>query len=166
MNENNISFCQETLEKDIKNLESLEKTQSFDILKAKYEALVSQNPDRIELLYKYAQFLYSNEDYETAISVLNEIIEKDSSFILASYTLGNIYFDMGDYKNSIRANIAVIRHNPYCADAYFNIASALEKMHKINLAIDYYQKCLSINESDTQAQNALKRLEQLSYNGL
>lgn len=164
LSENNITFQNNSVNNDILNLENIEKTQGFEKANEKYKNLISKNPDRIELLYKYAQFLYSNRKYDDAIAELNNIIEKDKSFVLASYTLGNIYFDKGDYKNAIRANLAVIKHNPYCADAYFNIASALEKMHKFNLAIDYYQKCLSLNSADAQAQNALRRLEQLSYN--
>jgi len=164
MPENSISFSNNKTDNDILNLEIIEKNEGFEKAQEKYKELISQNPDRIELLYKYAQFLYSNKKYDDAVLVLNQIVEKDRSFVLASYTLGNIYFDMGEYKNAIKANLAVIKHNPYCADAYFNIASALEKMHRFNLAIDYYQKCLSINASDIQAQNALRRLEQLSYN--
>ena len=125
--------------------------------------LINKYPDRIELQYKYALYLYSKNLYEDAIDILVKIKQKDSNFVLASYTLGNIYFDMGEYKKSIKANMDVIKKNPYCADAYFNIASALEKLHKINLALDFYNKCLSINSNDEQAQNAIKRLEQLSY---
>lgn len=162
LSENNIAFHNNSMNNDIVNLENLEKTQGFEKTNEKYKNLITKNPDRIELLYKYAQFLYSNNKYDDATAELNNIIEKDKSFVLASYTLGNIYFDKGDYKNAIKANLMVIKHNPYCADAYFNIASALEKMRKFSLAIDYYQKCLSLNAGDSQAQNAIRRLEQLS----
>lgn len=159
----NISFSNENLEQEVADLFLIEQNEPFEIVKSKYEEILSNYPDRIELSYKYAQYLYSNKKYEEAVSVLNEILVKDESFILASYTLGNIYFDMGDYKNAILSNLVVIKKNPYCADAYFNIASALEKMKKYSLAIDYYQKCLSLNENDEQAQSALQRLEQVTY---
>ncbi len=159
----NISLNDETLEKKVVDLMVSEENDSFEIVEEKYQNILSEYPDRIELAYKYAQYLYSNKKYNDAIVVLKEIVEKDNSFILASYTLGNVYFDMGDYKNAVHANLAVIKKNPYCADAYFNIASALEKMHKYNLAIDYYQKCLSLNDKDEQAQKALQRLEQVTY---
>ncbi len=160
---NDISLNDETLEKKVVDLILSEKNNNFETVQEKYQNVLKEYPDRIELAYKYAQYLYSNKKYQEAIRALNEIVEKDSSFILASYTLGNIYFDMGDYKNAVHSNLAVIKKNPYCADAYFNIASALEKMHKNNLAIEYYQKCLSLNEKDEQAQKALQRLEQVSY---
>lgn len=161
--EQNISLNDASLEKEVIALILSEENDDFETVKEKYEDILSKYPDRIELAYKYAQYLYSKQNYNEAINTLNNIIEKDSSFILASYTLGNIYFDMGDYKNAIHSNLAVIKKNPYCADAYFNIASALEKMHKYNLAIDYYQKCLSLNENDEQAQSAIQRLEQITY---
>lgn len=161
--QNEISFSSDNLKSNVKEVAVTEKKDEYVSSKAEYETLISQNPDRIELLYKYAQFLYFNKKYAESIIVLNNIIQKDDSFVLASYTLGNIYFDMGNYKDAIKANINVIKKNPYCADAYFNIASALEKMHKFNLAIDYYNKCLSLNENDEQAQKALQRLEQLTY---
>ena len=161
--QNDISLNNESLEKEVAELVLLEQNDDFDIVQEKYKEILSKYPQRIELSYKYAQFLYLNKKYEEAIFVLNEIVKKDDSFILASYTLGNIYFDIGDYKKAVKANIAVIKKNPYCADAFFNIASALEKMQKYNLAIDYYQKCLSLNQNDTQAQKAIQRLEQVTY---
>ena len=159
----NIDLNFTSLEKEVSELVLAEKNEEFNIVQQKYEELISEFPQKIELAYKYAQYLYQNKEYATAVNVLNAILEKDSNFVLASYTLGNVYFDMGDYKNAVRANLVVIKKNPYCADAYYNIASALEKMNKINLAIDYYQKCLSLNENDAQAQKALQRLEQVTY---
>lgn len=158
-----ITFSNNNLDDNLLALGTLEKENNFETIQSKYIELIEKNPDRIELLYKYSQFLYKNEKYEDSIVVLQDIIEKDSSFVLASYTLGNIYFDLGEYKKAIKANISVIKKNPYCADAYFNIASALEKLHKFNLAIDYYQKCLALNANDEQAEKALQRLEQLTY---
>lgn len=163
ISENKISLNDVNLEKEVIALILAEQNESFDDVQLKYEEILEKYPERIELSYKYAQFLYANKKYQDAIVVLNNIKTQDSSFILASYTLGNIYFDMGDYKNAIVSNLEVIKKNPYCADAYFNIASALEKMNKLNLAIDYYQKCLSLNENDSQAQKALERLEQVTY---
>ena len=165
--QNDISLnndnLKESLEKEVADLVLLEQNDDFNIVQEKYEEILSKYPERIELSYKYAQYLYLNKKYNDAIKVLNDLIKKDANFILASYTLGNIYFDMGDYKKAVKANLTVIKKNPYCADAYFNIASALEKMQKYNLAIDYYQKCLSLNQNDTQAQKALQRLEQVTY---
>lgn len=161
--ESNIILSEQDGSLNINELSFVEKSGDFEKINAEYEATVAKNPDRIELLYKYAQFLYLNKKYLDSISVLTDITKKDDGFLLAFYTLGNIYFDMGDYKRAIKANLEVVKKNPYCADAYFNIASALEKMHKFNLAIDYYQKCLSLNANDEQAQNALQRLEQLTY---
>lgn len=161
---NKINFSKNDIEKEIQSLNSIEKTSDFSAVQKKYQKLIAENPDRIELLYKYAQFLYTNYKYPDAIAVLNDIVAKDESFVLASYTLGNIYYDLGEYANAVKANMTVIKKNPFCADAYFNIASSLEKMHKFSLAIDYYNKCLSLNANDTQAQNALKRLEQLTFN--
>ena len=158
-----VSLNSESLEKEVSDLVYAEKNEDFEVVQQKYEELISAYPQRIELAYKYAQYLYANKEYKTAINVLSAILKKDDSFILASYTLGNIYFDIGDYKKAIVSNLAVIKKNPYCADAYYNIASALEKMNKINLAIDYYQKCLSLNDKDMQAQKALQRLEQVTY---
>lgn len=159
----NISLNDASLEKEVIALMIAEDNESFDTVQEKYRNVLEKYPDRIELAYKYSQYLYLNKKYDEAITVLNEIVEKDDSFLLASYMLANIYFDKGNYKDAIHANLAVIKKNPYCADAYFNIASALEKMHKYNLAIDYYQKCLSLNAKDEQAQNALQRLEQVTY---
>ena len=158
-----VSLNSESLEKEVAELVYAEKNEDFEVVQQKYEELISAYPQRIELAYKYAQYLYVNKEYKTAINVLSAILKKDDSFILASYTLGNIYFDMGDYKKAVVSNLAVIKKNPYCADAYYNIASALEKMNKISLAIDYYQKCLSLNDKDSQAQKALQRLEQVTY---
>ena len=158
-----IDLTSTDLEKEVAQLVFAEKNEDFEVVQQKYEELISAYPQKIELAYKYAQYLYANKEYKTAINVLNAILKKDSGFILASYTLGNIYFDMGDYKKAVVSNLAVIKKNPYCADAYYNIASALEKMNKINLAIDYYQKCLSLNDKDEQAEKALQRLEQVTY---
>ena len=161
----NLSFNSTTQNNSNTIIFSPENTLTADFKEVKNTdlELISQYPDRIELQYKYALYLYSKNLYEDAIDILVKIKQKDSNFVLASYTLGNIYYDMGEYKKSIKANMDVIKKNPYCADAYFNIASALEKLHKINLALDFYNKCLSINSNDEQAQNAIKRLEQLSY---
>ncbi len=160
--QSNISLINSNVQSGLKKIETQNTAISSE--HREYQELLAQNPERIEILYKYAQFLYTKRSYNDAISVLNKIIQKDDSFVLASYTLGNIYFDMGEYKNAIKANLAVIAKNPYCSDAYFNIASSLEKLQKFSLAISYYQKCLALNASDTQAQNAVKRLEQLTFN--
>lgn len=149
---------------NIEEKKVLTEEEIFEKKRDEFKFLISQNPSRIEPLFKYAQFLYSNKKHKEAVAVLNEILVKKPSFVLASFTLGNIYFDLGEYKKAIKANLNVIKTNPYCADAYFNIASALEKLQKFRLAMDYYQKCLSLNANDTQAQKALQRLEQVSYN--
>lgn len=123
-----------------------------------YENIVSQAPSRIEFLYMYSLCLFKNSDNQKAINYLNSIIRINPDFMLAHYTLGNIYFIQKDYIKALKSFKTALVLNPLSADTSYNMALTLENLGYKTLAVKFYNNCFKLNPQDKEAFEAVKRL--------
>lgn len=136
-----------------------EETKKYNQAAALYEKAVSISPNRIELMYSYAYCLYKAKKYDKAEKYMKKILTIDPNFTLAHYNLGNIYFKKARYHDALKEFNEVIKLNPLSADAYYNAGLILELTGHKDLAVKYYDKCLTLQASDNDAKNAINRIK-------
>ena len=62
---------------------------------------------------------------------------------------------MEKYKEAVDEYLYTTQINPYCADAYFNIAKILELLDDRELALDYYKTAYQVNPNDTEIRDII-----------
>ncbi len=123
-----------------------------------YDKAVSLAPNRIELLYSYAQCLYKNGRLDKAEKVLNDLLKINPQFTLAHYNLGNILYKKGKYSEALAAYKETVRLNPLCADAFYNMSMVLKAMKQDVLAQKYYDISSKMISADVKTGKASKRV--------
>ena len=63
-----------------------------------------------------------------------------------------------NFKEAAKEYSKTLEINPYCTDAYFNIAKMLEVSGNIDLAINYYEMAYNINPNDLEIRNQILKL--------
>lgn len=124
-----------------------------------WEELFLENKNRADFLYAYAMYLKTSQDYRSALSILDRAINIDPNYALGYFLKGDIYRLVGEYKKAVLAYISTIKINPYCTDAYFNIAKIFEEFNQIELALDYYRYAYSVSPNDIEIRNTIIRLQ-------
>lgn len=125
-----------------------------------WQAAIEQNPNRAEYFYGYAAYLNSKHDFKNALNKLDHAIELDSNYALAHFLKGDIYRNLGRYRDSVKEYLLTVYINPYCEDAYFNIAKTLENFGYIELALDFYGYAYLVNSNDIEVRNIILKLRQ------
>ena len=119
------------------------------------KALLRKHPNNKDVLFAYAIQLKNENSYEEALDIANRISEADPDFILAHFLKGDILRKKGLYKEAVEEYIYTTQLNPYCADAYYNIARILELIDDKELALDYYKTAYQINPNDNEIRDII-----------
>lgn len=122
------------------------------------EELIMQNPNKPEYLYAYAVKLTGEKRYSDAIAQIDRALKLNNNYAPGHFLKGDVLRTLGDYKNAAREYYETIRINPYCTDAYFNIAKMLEGIGNIELAISYYEMAYMVNPNDFEIRNQILKL--------
>lgn len=110
-----------------------------------------------EEYYKEALCLIKNEEYEEAMSILERIVNTDSSSLkaLVYSQIGYCNDSMGNYKKAIEAYEQAINFNPDDATIYNNLGDAFEKLGLYDKAINAYKEAINIKPNYPLACNNL-----------
>lgn len=128
----------------------------------KLETLLRRNPNDRELLFAYAIQLKNENKLDSALKIANQAVEIDPEFALGHFLKGDILRTMERFKEAAEEYIYTTQINPYCADAYYNIAKILELLDDKELALDYYKTAYQINPNDIEIRDIiLKRYIEL-----
>ncbi len=119
------------------------------------EFMLNKNPNNIELLYAYAIQLKNEQQLNKALEVVNKALENNPDFALAHFLKGDILRNMGNFKEAVDEYLYTTQINPYCADAYYNIAKILELLDDRELALDYYKTAYQVNPNDTEIRDII-----------
>ncbi len=119
------------------------------------QQLLNKNPNNKEILLAYAIQLKKEKNFEQALNTVNKILKTDTECALAHFLKGDILRNMGDLKYAVEEYLYTAQLNPYCSDAYYNIAKILEILNDRDLALDYYKMAYQINPSDTEIGNII-----------
>ncbi len=124
----------------------------------KWEQTIENNKNRPEYLYAYSMYLKNKEDYTHALDNLDKAIALDKNYALAHFLKGDIYRVLGEYKNAVLSYLETVKINPFCTDAYFNIAKIFEEFGADELALDFYGYAYITNPNDIEVRNNILKL--------
>lgn len=130
----------------------------FDDASLDIEKLVKKYPNRPEYIYAYAIKLKKEEKYDEAISQIDKALKFNNNYALGHFLKADILRMLGNFKEAAREYLATLQINPYCTDAYFNIAKMLEIYGKEDLALSYYQMAYVVSPNDLEIRNSILKL--------
>ncbi len=130
----------------------------YDDNSAGIEKLIKKYPDRVEYIYAYAIKLKKEQRYDEALLQVDKALSYDNNYALGHFLKGDILRISGRYKEAAREYFATLEINPYCTDAYFNIAKMLEIHGNEELALNYYEMAYAVNPNDIEIRNVILKL--------
>lgn len=127
------------------------------------EELIKKHPNRPEYIYAYAIKLRDEKKYDAAIFQIDRALNLDNEYALGHFLKGDILRMMGKFKEASKEYLITIGINPYCTDAYFNIAKMLEVFGKNELALNYYEMAYAVSPNDLEIRNQILKLNRKIY---
>jgi tetratricopeptide (TPR) repeat protein len=112
------------------------------------------------LLVKAIYFIKSKKS-EQAITVLNQLIREDYTYMDAYIEKGLIYYDAANFAEAFRVFEKSTQVKNSFAEGYFWMAKSQEKLKKEKEAIANYKRSLALDQSLTEARTALQRLGEI-----
>jgi tetratricopeptide (TPR) repeat protein len=133
---------------EIWNLLGMEYLFLEDYIKAKQYFLkcVKENDLDYQSLYNLLYCLEQLEENIEAIETLNELLEINPYSEVAWHNLGKLYVKINKYEEALSAFDFAIISDDCFTGAYIEKGKLLEKMGRINQAIDNYEYSLNFNE--------------------
>lgn len=122
------------------------------------EELIKKNPGKQEYIYAYAVKLKNEGRYNDAIAQIDRALLINNNYALGHFLKGDILRIEGNYKEASREYSKTLEINPYCTDAYFNIAKMLEIYGQKDLALSYYEMAYATSPNDLEIRNQILKL--------
>lgn len=116
---------------------------------------------RSDILFVKAAYYSRVKDVTKALSIYNQIIREDYTYMEAYIEKGLIFYDQQKYADAWKIFQQSTNVSNKYADGYFWMAKTEEKMNKTKEAIDNYKRSLALDQSITEAREALKRLGEI-----
>lgn len=113
---------------------------------------------RSELLHIKGIYYGKVRQFSRALAVYDQIIREDYSYLDAYIEKGLLYFDQADYEKALAAFRTSTTVKNSFADGYYWMARTEEKLGRTEEAIANYKRCLALDQSFTEARDALRRL--------
>jgi tetratricopeptide (TPR) repeat protein len=109
-------------------------------------------------IYASAQRAGGNQEYNTAVQLLEGLMAKDPDYTNGWNYLGWIYTKLGKYDKAVTALENAIEGNPRDPNAYNNLGQALAAQKKYKEAVPQYQRQIEISKNDRWAHANLGRV--------
>ncbi|HLP35303.1 tetratricopeptide repeat protein [Lacibacter sp.] len=113
---------------------------------------------RSDILFVKAAYYNKIKQASKALAVYNQIIREDYTYLDAYIEKGLIYYDQQKFEEAHKVFAQSTNVSNKFADGYFWMAKAEEKLNRTTEAIDNYKRSLALDQSITEAKDALKRL--------
>ncbi len=113
---------------------------------------------RSDILFVKAVYYNKIKDTKNAIRIYDQIIKEDYTYLEAYVEKGLVYYDMANFVEAHKQFERSTSVSNKFADGYFWMAKAEEKLNRNQEAIDNYKRSLALDQSITEAKDALKRL--------
>ena len=143
---------------DDKIQEAIEYQKSGQLHKARelYNQVLQINPNHPDALHLLSGIAYQTGDNIAAEGLVTKAIELNPQFFLYHYNLGLILEALGKFDESVKAYEQALR----ClkldyAEAWFKLGNAMKDRGWIDVAINHYQKALSIKGDYVDAYHCL-----------
>jgi tetratricopeptide (TPR) repeat protein len=116
---------------------------------------------RSDVLFVKAAYYNKVKNVPLALSIYNQLIREDYTYLEAYIEKGLLFYDQQKYAEAWKIFQQSTNVSNKYADGYFWMAKAEEKMNKTKEAIDNYKRSLALDQSITEARDALKRLGEI-----
>lgn len=113
---------------------------------------------RSDILFVKAAYYSKIKDSKNALKIYNQLIKEDYTYLDAYIEKGLVYYDMGNFAEALKTFEQTTSISNKYADGYFWMAKTEEKLNHTQEAIDNYKRALALDQSITEAKDALKRL--------
>ena len=113
---------------------------------------------RSDILFVKAAYYNKIKQASKALAVYNQIIREDYTYLDAYIEKGLIFYDQKKFEEAHKVFTQSTNVSNKFADGYFWMAKAEEKLNRTTEAIDNYKRSLALDQSITEAKDALKRL--------
>lgn len=120
--------------------------EHFDKAATYFKKCCSEIHDDYHILYNLIYCYEQLEDDHAAITMLNEVLEKNPYSEVAWHQLGRIYSRTGKVKEALSAFDFALICDEYFTGAYVEKAKLLEKEGRINEAINNYEYALNTDD--------------------
>lgn len=120
--------------------------------------------ETFEELFANALKFKQKEKYEEALCEIDKAIAKEPLSMEAHFLKADILRLFGKYNDSISEYIIAINIDPYCTDAYFNIAKIFENIDNKELALEYYRYAYTTKPDDYEIRNIILSYEKQGIN--
>jgi tetratricopeptide (TPR) repeat protein len=111
------------------------------------EALkLAENEDRDEIYLDLASELEQLQDFNGAISVLEEAMRQNPKNEGALYELAFCFDQLGNNQRAIASYSAFLEDNPYSFTVWYNLGNTFSKGERFADAVTAYDYCIAINE--------------------
>ena len=139
----------------------LHKENKIDDAISAYKAVLTKNSSKVDAYVNLAICYAAKDDYNNAISTLNDAKAKFPANNLVLKTLQDVQSDLSstrlatasssyenkDYKKAIQEYLAI---NPPTEDSMLGVAASYQALNDYNNAIEYYKKAEKINPNNSE----------------
>ncbi|WP_051037999.1 tetratricopeptide repeat protein [Thalassoporum mexicanum] len=112
-------------------------------------------PDNAKIQFKLGKTLLENEQWRSAISSFEQVIEIDPDFWEAHYNLGICWRKLEQYDRAIACYERVKPLQPDLADLYYSLGNVLLDANQIDEAIATLQHCRRLQPTHAEALGSL-----------
>jgi tetratricopeptide (TPR) repeat protein len=95
---------------------------------------------------------------QLAISLFDQCIQNDYTYMEAYIEKGLVYFDSRQYRQALEVFSFATKVNRLYADAYYWMARSYEMMNTKDSAVYYFKQSLALDKESPETKGALKRL--------
>tara|TARA_Y100001960_G_scaffold7310_1_gene7261 strand:+ start:968 stop:2242 length:1275 start_codon:yes stop_codon:yes gene_type:complete len=153
--QNEIIKLKENIEKDYRNIKSLNDLGAIYLKLGKYEEAIKQFKKALEVdpNYTIGPFLFGNiytdaKNYQEKINDFKDVIKTNREYARAHNYLGLTYLKKKNYSAAKNSLLESIKVNPKYAKANNNLGVLYEKMGDTAKAIESYQMAQRIDPKD------------------
>lgn len=142
----------------IANYEQIPEQYNLSLEQKNIIAAAKITPTFDELFSKALNYK-NKEKYKDALETVNIALKENPLSVEGHFLKADILRLTRNFKESVFEYTLAINIDPYCTDAYFNIAKILENTDKKELALEYYRYAYTTKPDDYEIRNIILSYE-------
>jgi predicted O-linked N-acetylglucosamine transferase (SPINDLY family) len=129
----------------------LHRAGRLDDASAIYQQLLTDNPDDADAAHLLGLVHYRNNDFDSAIRLIQGAVERDPDNPIYHANLGNVLKDAGRLTDAIAAYRRALELNPGDAAIHNNLGYVLQVSGIMDEGIGHYRKAINLRPGDYRA---------------
>lgn len=131
------------------------KSNQFDLAKADYLKVLSQQPDHFGATYLLGLLCHQTDQHQAAHDHLSKALELDPTFTEAHANLGSVLKALDRFEDAIKSYQKALELDPEIPETHYNLGLALSKAGKTEDAITSYLMAIRLKPDYASAHNNL-----------